>query len=40
MTFLISFPNVLSKTMGLNDLGVLYEVLLGFGMTMVVDILK
>ena len=40
MTFLISFPRVFSKTIGLNDLGELYNVLLGLGMMTVVDLLK
>jgi len=31
---------MLSKMMDLNDLEVSYKVLLGFGMTIVVDILK
>jgi len=40
ITFLISLPTVLSKTIGLNDLGESYEDLLGFGITTVVDVLK
>ena len=40
MTFSISFPNVLSKTMGWKDLGESYDSLFGFGMTIVVDDLK
>ena len=40
MTFLISLPKVLSKTIGLKDLGVLYEDLLSFGITTIVDVLK
>jgi len=40
MTFSISFPRVLSKTISLNDLGELYDVLLGLGMTTIVDLLK
>jgi len=40
MTFSISLPKVLSKTIGLKDLDMSYEDLLGFGITMVVKILK
>jgi len=40
MTFLINLPKVLSNMIGWNDLGVLYEALLGLGITMVVEILK
>jgi len=40
MTFLISLPIVLSRTIGLNNLGELYDVLLGLGMTTVIDLLK
>jgi len=40
MTFSISFPRILSKTIGLNDLGESYDGLLGLGMITVNDILK
>ena len=40
MTFSISFPRVLSKTIGLNNLGESYDSLLGLGMVTVDDILK
>jgi len=40
MTFSISFPRVLSKTIGLNDLGESYDSLLGLGMITIDDILK
>jgi len=40
MTFLISFPKVLRSTIGLKDLGKLYNTLLGFGITMVIEFLK
>ena len=40
MTFSISFPRVLSKIISLNDLGELYNTLLGLGMTTIVDLLK
>ena len=40
MTFSISLPSVLSKTIGLNDLGELYDCLLGLGITIVIDLLK
>ena len=40
MTFLISFPNILRRTIGLKDLGELYDSLLGFGMTIVIEVLK
>jgi len=36
----MGFPIVLSKTMGLNVLGELYNFLLGFGMLMDVKVLK
>ena len=36
----MSFPNVLSKTMGWKDLGESYDSLFGFGITIVVDDLK
>ena len=40
MTFSISFPKVLSKTIGLKDLEESYDSLLGLGMITVDDILK
>ena len=40
MTFSISFPRVLSKTIGLNDLEESYNALLGLGMTTIVNLLK
>ena len=40
MIFLISLPMVLSKTIGLKDLGELYNNLLGFGITTIIDVLK
>ena len=40
ITFLINLPIVLSRTMGLKDLGVLYDFLFGLGITTVVDLLK
>jgi len=40
MTFSISLPKVLRRTMGLNAFGELYDILLGFGITIVVEILK
>ena len=40
MTFLISLPIVLKRTMGLNDLGESYNFLLGLGITIIVEILK
>jgi len=40
MTFLISLPTVLRRMIGLNALGESYNILLGFGITMVVEILK
>ena len=40
MTFLMSFPKVFKRTMGLNDLEVSYNVLLGFRIIMVIDVLK
>ena len=39
MTFSISFPRVLSKTIGLNDLGESYD-LFGLGMITINDLLK
>ena len=40
MTFLISLPNMLSSTIGLNNLEESYNVLLGLGIMTVVDLLK
>jgi len=40
MTFSISLPKVLSKIIGLKNLDRSYEDLLGFGITIVVKILK
>ena len=40
MTFSISFPRVLSRTIGLKDLGESYDGLLGLGMITIDDILK
>ena len=40
MTFSINLPTVLSKIIGLNDLGKSYEALLGLGIMTVVDFLK
>ena len=40
MTFLISLPIVLKRTMGLNDLGESYDFLLDLGITILVEILK
>jgi len=40
MTFSISLPTVLRKTIGLNDLGESYKFLFGLGMMTVVDFLK
>ena len=40
MTFLMSFPKVLRRMISLNNFGELYDALFGFGMTMVVNILK
>ena len=36
----MSFPKVFKRMIGLNDLGVSYNVLLGFGIIMVIDVLK
>ena len=33
-------PNMLSSTIGLNDLGELYNALLGLGITTIIDLLK
>ena len=40
ITFSMSFPRVLRRTIGWNTFGWLYEVLFGLGMTIVDDILK
>ena len=40
MTFLISLPSMFNRTIGLKDLGVSYDALLGFGITIVVKVLK
>ena len=40
MTFLINLPNVLSRTIGLKDLGESYVFLFGLGIITVVDLLK
>ena len=40
MTFSMSFPKVLKRTMGLNYFGESYDSLLGFGMIIVVEVLK
>jgi len=40
MTFSISFPNILRRTMGLNDFGESYDFLLGLGMMIVDEDLK
>ena len=40
ITFSISFPSMLRRTMGLKALGELYDFLLGFGIIMDVKILK
>ena len=40
MTFSISLPIILRRTMGLNDLGESYDFLLGLGITIVLEILK
>ena len=40
MTFSISLPMVLKRTIGLNDLGESYDFLLGLGITIVVEVLK
>jgi len=40
MTFSMSFPDVLRRTIGLNTLGELYNSLLGLGMMINVDTLK
>jgi len=40
MTFLMSLPTVLRRTIGLNDLGESYNFLFGLGIMTIVDILK
>ena len=40
MTFSISLTKVLRRVMGLNTFRELYNILLGFGITIVVEILK
>jgi len=40
MTFLMSFPNILRRIIGLKTLGESYKFLLGLGMIMDVDTLK
>ena len=40
MTFLMSLPTVLRRTIGLNTLSESYNFLFGLGMTIVVDLLK
>ena len=40
ITFLISLPTVLNRTIGLKDFGELYNFLFGLGMTTVIDLLK
>ena len=40
MTFLISLPSMFNKMMGLKNLGISYDALLGFRMTIVVKVLK
>ena len=40
MTFSISLPIILRRTMGLNDLGESYDFLLGLGITIILEILK
>ena len=40
ITFSISLPTVLSRTIGLKDFGELYNILFGLGMTTVIDLLK
>ena len=40
MTFLISLPSVFNRTIGLKNLGILYNTLLGFEITIVVKVLK
>ena len=40
MTFSINLPSVFNSTIGLNNLGILYDTLLGFRMTIVIEVLK
>ena len=40
ITFSISLPTVLRRTIGLNNLGESYNFLFGLGMTIIVDLLK
>jgi len=40
MTFSMSFSRVLKRTMGLNDFGESYNSLLGFGMMILIEVLK
>ena len=40
ITFSISLPTVLSRTIGLKDFGESYDFLFGLGMTTVIDLLK
>jgi len=40
MTFLIDFPNVFRSTMDLKNFSESYNILLGFGITIVVEFLK
>ena len=40
MTFSINLPSVFNRTIGLKDLGILYNTLLGFRIMIVVEVLK
>ena len=40
ITFLISLPTMLSRTIGLKDFGKLYDILFSLGMITVIDLLK
>jgi len=40
MTFSISLPSIFNRIINLNDLGILYNALLGFEITIVVEVLK
>ena len=40
ITFSISLPTVLSRTIGLKDFGDLYDFLFGLGITTIIDLLK
>ena len=40
MTFLINLLSVFNKTIGLKDLGISYDALLGFRMMIVIEVLK